>query len=93
VKHFGITLSFVILFISALSISASAAGKSLEVVSGGEQPARSRGPEKMKLSYERVCLGGLEFVAVIGPLWGGDYAISPTIVQVIDTSGRPKSCK
>ena len=74
-----------------------AASKSIESVksarNGLPSAVTKAGYTTPIVTYERVCLGGLEFVGVIGGGYGEGFSLNPNIIQVIGENGKPKTCK
>lgn len=50
-------------------------------------------PFKSYTTYRRLCIGDMEFVSMEGYGWGESSATSSQIIQVLDTSGKPKACQ
>ena len=46
-----------------------------------------------KVQYKRLCIDGLEFIGTEGYGWGQNTTTSSSITQVMDTNGKPKTCK
>ncbi len=50
-------------------------------------------PLKSYTTYRQLCIGGLEFLSMEGYGWGESSSTSSQIIQVMDTSGKPKVCQ
>ncbi len=50
-------------------------------------------PLKSYTAYRRLCVDGLEFLSMEGYGWGQSSSASSQIIQVMDKTGKPKTCK
>lgn len=84
-------------FLAATFLPGSASTVEARDVAGVQQIQRGSWQESTPLKsytiYRQLCIDGMGFLAMEGYGWGESSSTSSQIIQVMDKTGKPKSCE